>query len=102
MAFLTLFIVSISYIGVDIVLGGHEHIYERYWPIYNFQVFIIILLLFILTILDFITCSDITTFNSIKVKNGSYEEPYTDPGAPVHIVTGAAVSMYNRSWYNNY
>ena len=29
---------------------------------------------------------------SIKVKNGSYEEPYTEPGAPVHIVSGAAVS----------
>ena len=28
----------------------------------------------------------------MKVKNGSYEQPYTDPGAPVHIVTGAAVS----------
>ena len=29
----------------------------------------------------------------VQVKNGSYEEPYTDPGAPVHIVTGAAVSI---------
>ena len=67
--------------GVDIILGGHEHIYERYWPIYNFQVFII----------HFNNIRS-TTFNSIKVKNGSYEEPYTDPGAPVHIVTGAAVS----------
>ena len=23
---------------MDIALGGHEHIYERYWPIYDFQV----------------------------------------------------------------
>ena len=31
-------ILSCIYLGVDIVLGGHEHIYERYWPIYDFQV----------------------------------------------------------------
>ena len=35
---------------------------------------------------------NLSPFNVIKVKNGSYEEPYTDPGAPVHIVSGAAVS----------
>ena len=37
--------------GVDIALSGHEHIYERYWPIYDFQVYmrmviIIIVLLY--------------------------------------------------------
>lgn len=34
----------------------------------------------------------------MQVKNGSYEEPYTDPGAPVHIVTGAAVSELLYWW----
>ena len=34
---------------------------------------------------------------TIKVKNGSYEEPYTDPGAPVYIVSGAAVSKFVRA-----
>lgn len=27
-----------------------------------------------------------------KVYNGSYVEPYTNPGAPVHITSGSAVS----------
>jgi hypothetical protein len=35
---------------------GHEHSYERLWPIYDF-----------------------------KVLNGSLKEPYTNPKAPVHI-----------------
>lgn len=24
--------------GVDLILGGHEHNYERFWPMYNFTV----------------------------------------------------------------
>ncbi|XP_071079882.1 acid phosphatase type 7-like isoform X1 [Haliotis cracherodii] len=47
--------------GVDVALWAHEHSYERLWPIYN-----------------------------RKVYNGSYDHPYTNPGAPVHIVTGSA------------
>lgn len=47
--------------GVDIEIWAHEHDYERLWPIYNY-----------------------------KVYNGSYEAPYTNPKAPVHIVTGSA------------
>ncbi|XP_022906271.1 acid phosphatase type 7 [Onthophagus taurus] len=47
--------------GVDLVIWAHEHSYERLWPIYDYKVF-----------------------------NGSYDEPYTNPGAPVHIVTGSA------------
>ena len=37
--------------------------------------------------------------------NGSYEEPYTNPCAPVHIVTGSGVSKYTigiiimQKWY---
>lgn len=47
--------------GVDLSLWAHEHSYERLFPIYNRQV-----------------C------------NGSKEEPYTNPCAPVHITTGSA------------
>ncbi|XP_064387181.1 acid phosphatase type 7-like isoform X2 [Halichondria panicea] len=47
--------------GVDIELWGHEHIYERFWPLYDFTVY-----------------------------NGSLDAPYTDPKAPIHIVSGSA------------
>ncbi|KAG1669121.1 Acid phosphatase type 7 [Nymphon striatum] len=47
--------------GVDLAIWAHEHIYERMWPVYN-----------------------------LKVYNGSYSAPYTNPGAPTHIVTGSA------------
>ena len=48
--------------GVDLEIWAHEHSYERLWPVYDG-----------------------------KVRNGSAEAPYTDPKAPVHIVTGSAV-----------
>lgn len=51
--------------GVDLCLWGHEHTYERMWPVYD-----------------------------RKVYNGSYLEPYTNPGAPIHITSGSAVSSY--------
>ncbi|XP_071789353.1 acid phosphatase type 7-like isoform X1 [Asterias amurensis] len=47
--------------GVDLELWAHEHDYERLWPVYN-----------------------------KKVYNGSKEAPYTNPKAPVHIITGSA------------
>lgn len=47
--------------GVDVVIWAHEHSYERLWPIYNY-----------------------------KIYNGSLEEPYRNPRAPVHLVTGSA------------
>ncbi|KAJ8046055.1 Acid phosphatase type 7 [Holothuria leucospilota] len=47
--------------GVDLSFWAHEHNYERFWPLYN-----------------------------KKVYNGSLSEPYTNPKAPVHIVTGSA------------
>ncbi|KAF6035235.1 hypothetical protein EB796_006439 [Bugula neritina] len=50
--------------GVDIYIGAHEHSYERSWPLYN-----------------------------RKICNGSYDHPYTEPNAPVHIITGSA-GMY--------
>lgn len=47
--------------GVDLVIWAHEHSYERLWPLYDYQ-----------------------------VRNGSYEEPYHNPKAPVHIISGSA------------
>lgn len=47
--------------GVDLEIWAHEHSYERLWPVYNW-----------------------------KVYNGSYQQPYTNPKAPVHITTGSA------------
>lgn len=48
--------------GVDVVFWGHQHFYERLFPIYDY-----------------------------KVKNGT-TGPYVDPGAPVQIISGAGVS----------
>lgn len=47
--------------GVDVELWAHEHVYERMFPVYD-----------------------------RKVYNGSYDFPYTNPKAPVHIITGSA------------
>ena len=49
--------------GVDVVIWAHEHSYERLWPLYDYT-----------------------------VRNGSYQEPYRDPRAPVHLISGSAVS----------
>ncbi|EJD75412.1 nucleotide pyrophosphatase/phosphodiesterase [Loa loa] len=46
--------------GVDLEIWAHEHSYERMWPLYNRTVY-----------------------------NGT-EEPYIDPPAPVHIISGSA------------
>lgn len=52
--------------GVDLEIYAHEHTYERLWPVYD-----------------------------RKVYNGSLNQPYTNPKAPVHILVGSAVSkMY--------
>jgi len=47
--------------GVDVVIWAHEHSYERLWPLYDYT-----------------------------VRNGSYEEPYRNPRAPVHLISGSA------------
>ncbi|KQS29830.1 acid phosphatase type 7 isoform X3 [Drosophila erecta] len=47
--------------GVDVEIFAHEHFYTRLWPIYNY-----------------------------KVYNGSAEAPYTNPKAPIQIITGSA------------
>ncbi|XP_017870563.1 PREDICTED: acid phosphatase type 7 isoform X4 [Drosophila arizonae] len=53
--------------GVDVELWAHEHCYERMWPMYNYTVY-----------------------------NGSLTEPYVNPGAPVHIISGAAGNHEGR------
>ncbi|VDL92896.1 unnamed protein product [Schistocephalus solidus] len=47
--------------GVDIVFAAHEHSYERCYPVFN-----------------------------LKVCNASAHDPYENPTAPVHIVSGSA------------
>ena len=47
--------------GVDIEIFGHEHNYERLFPVYDNKIF-----------------------------NGSADDPYFNPDAPVHIITGSA------------
>ncbi|RWS03557.1 iron/zinc purple acid phosphatase-like protein, partial [Dinothrombium tinctorium] len=57
--------------GVDISFWGHQHSYERLWPFYDF-----------------------------KIYNGSFEEPYKNPMAPVHIITGYA-GCHSICTFNN-
>ncbi|XP_064600685.1 acid phosphatase type 7-like [Liolophura sinensis] len=52
--------------GVDLEFWAHEHSYERLFPIYNRVMY-----------------------------NGSWDFPYTNPRAPVHIITGSA-GCYSR------
>ena len=47
--------------GVDLEIFGHEHNYERLFPIYDYKVF-----------------------------NGSVDNPYKNPDAPIHLITGSA------------
>ena len=47
---------------VDLQFYGHDHIYERHWPVYNKKIY----------------------------KGSDLSHPYTDPSAPVHIITGSA------------
>lgn len=56
--------------GVDLEIWAHEHSYERLWPIYDY-----------------------------KVYNGSYDEPYVNPKAPVHITTGSAGCQENTDGF---
>lgn len=50
------------YYGVDLNIFAHEHSYERLWPVYDREV-----------------------FNGTNAEN-----PYENPGAPVHIISGSA------------
>ena len=54
--------------NVDLAIWAHEHDWERLWPVYDW-----------------------------KVKNGTTTsgDPYTNPEAPVHIITGSAVSSFH-------
>ncbi|XP_048586693.1 acid phosphatase type 7 isoform X1 [Nematostella vectensis] len=53
--------------GADVLIWAHEHSYEKLFPVYNRQM-----------------C------------NGSKEAPYTNPCAPVHIITGSAGCQENH------
>lgn len=57
--------------AVDLEIWAHEHSYERLWPVYDYQVY-----------------------------NGSYEAPYVNPKAPVHITTGSAGCKEGRDDFN--
>ncbi|XP_026332457.1 acid phosphatase type 7-like isoform X2 [Hyposmocoma kahamanoa] len=58
--------------GVDLVIWAHEHSYERTWPLYDNVVY-----------------------------NGSYEHPYVNPRAPVHVITGSAGCKEGRDHFKN-
>ncbi|CAG9864506.1 unnamed protein product [Phyllotreta striolata] len=56
--------------GVDLAIWAHEHSYERLWPVYNYTIY-----------------------------NGSYEQPYVNPGAPVQFTTGSAGCKEGRDTF---
>nr|XP_016923150.1 acid phosphatase type 7 isoform X4 [Drosophila suzukii] len=58
--------------GVDVEFFAHEHFYTRLWPIYDF-----------------------------KVYNGSAEAPYTNPKAPIQIITGSAGCKEEREPFSH-
>ncbi|XP_011176896.2 acid phosphatase type 7 isoform X1 [Zeugodacus cucurbitae] len=58
--------------GVDVEIFAHEHFYTRLWPIYDF-----------------------------KVYNGSAEAPYTNPKAPIQIITGSAGCKEQREPFSD-
>ena len=51
--------------NVDVAIWAHEHNYERFWPMYNY-----------------------TVMNGTTKK----DQPYNNARAPLHIITGSAVS----------
>ena len=48
--------------NVDMIFWGHTHNYERFLPFYDYEIY-----------------------------NGTADDPYMNPGAPVHIISGSAV-----------
>ncbi|KAK3578701.1 hypothetical protein CHS0354_008558 [Potamilus streckersoni] len=56
--------------GVDVMFWAHEHSYERLYPVFN-----------------------------RKVYNGSIANPYLNPKAPVHIITGSAGCQENHDGF---
>ena len=50
--------------NVDLSIWAHEHDYERFWPLFDYNIL-----------------------------NGSLEYPYTEPRGPIHIVSGSAVTI---------
>ena len=59
--------------NVDVAIWAHEHYYERFWPMYNY-----------------------TVMNGTTKK----DQPYNNARAPLHIITGSAVSTSNKITLN--
>ncbi|XP_014275552.1 acid phosphatase type 7 [Halyomorpha halys] len=57
--------------GVDIEFWGHEHSYERLYPVYDYG-----------------------------VKKDAGKDPYTNPKAPIHITSGIAGSRYRYTYFS--
>ena len=79
-------------LGVDLNIWAHEHSYERFFPLYKLQVGyrnVCIYSPFNKPCLAWTLTP--RAFRLLQVCNGSREEPYTNPCAPVHVTTGSAV-----------
>lgn len=76
--------------GVDLELWAHEHTYERLWPVYRDEVGSCFSTWPPSGPLFYWRCKMLVF--SFQVCNGSTEQPYVKPRAPVHIITGSAVS----------
>lgn len=63
--------------GVDLEFWGHQHSYERLFPIYNF-----------------------TVLNG-TYRGGGGKHFYVNAGAPIHIITGAAGNVEGRERFTN-
>lgn len=75
---------------MDLELWAHEHTYERLWPVYGDKVSprFGTWPLTGPAVERRLRC---LCFSS-QVFNGSAEQPYVNPRAPVHVITGSAVS----------
>ena len=58
--------------NVDMIFWGHTHNYERFLPFYDYETY-----------------------------NGTVEDPYMNPMAPVHIISGSGVKIFLKVLYKN-
>ncbi len=70
--------------SVDLAFWAHAHSYERFYPIYNYEVLQLFLRKIQIIVFIAFFCS--------QIRGGSDpKNPYVEPRAPVHIITGSAV-----------